>query len=492
VPRVIIRSSPRPFLVPSGAVYRLRLLPKTGGPVRRGKKLRWYDYITLNIYWLGITTVSQSNGLIVPLLVQRFVGTEQQGAFYGTLRLYSLMVALLVQALMGMLSDRSTLRWGRRRPFILVGGLMTMVAMVAIGASAGYWALFAAVVFSQITSNTAHGAEQGLIPDLVPEKSRGRVSGVKAVMELLPVILVALTIARLIEAGNMWAAIFVSIGVLALSTLITMFVREEPLRATRQPLDWRPFGRLLLMTLTFTAIILGLGEASAWAGRMIESIESATTLLLAMGAVGVVGREEANQNRSFSWWVVSRLAFLVGVNNMSGFAVYFLQARLGLPGETAAGPASQLMMVVGALILVFALPSGWLADRIGRKRLVAASGIVAAIGVGVVMMAPDLTTIFIGGAIIGAATGTFFTSTWALGTDLAPRETAGKYLGLSNLAGAGAGAVGAYIGGPIADYFTKRLPDMPGIGYVLMFGIFAVLFLLSAVVLIGVREPQRA
>ena len=41
------------------------------------KKLKWYDYITINIYWLGLTTVSQSNGLILPLLVQKFAGPQQ-------------------------------------------------------------------------------------------------------------------------------------------------------------------------------------------------------------------------------------------------------------------------------------------------------------------------------------------------------------------------------------------------------------------------------
>jgi MFS family permease len=474
------------------------------------KRLRWYDYITLNIYWLGITTVSQSNGLIIPLLVQRFEGTARQGELVGTLRLYSLMVALLVQALMGMLSDHSTLRWGRRRPFILVGGIMTMVAMIAIGASTGYWMLFAAAVFSQITANTAHGAEQGLIPDLVPEENRGRASGAKAVMELLPVILVALTVARLIEAGQMWAAISVSIIVLAISTLLTMFVREEQLREPPGRLDWQPFGRLVLMTLVFMAIILGLGEASQWIAGRLEAFASPVGILVTMGVVGVVamtvtvvlgvwacvrislGREEMRQNRAFAWWVVSRLAFLVGVNNMSVFAVYFLQGRLGIPGEAAAGPASLLMAVVGVLILIFAVPSGWLADRIGRKGLVIASGIVGAVGVAVVVSSPSMTIIYIGGAIIGAATGTFFASSWALGTDLAPRETAGRYLGLSNLAGAGAGAVGAYIGGPIADFVTANAPILPGMGYILLFGIFAFMLILSAIVLLTLQDPPQS
>jgi len=150
---------------------------------------------------------------------------------------------------------------------------------------------------------------------------------------------------------------------------------------------------------------------------------------------------------------VNRLAFLVGAFNLSSFAVYFLQARLGLVREKAAGPAATLMLFVGVFILLFATIGGWLADRPAwsHKRLVAIAGFVAALGTLIAILAPDLTIIYIGGCFIGAATGIFYTANWALGTELVPKAEAGRYLGISNLAGAGAGAVGAYIGGPIAD-----------------------------------------
>jgi MFS family permease len=419
------------------------------------------------------------------------------------------MVALLVQALMGMLSDRSTLRWGRRRPFILVGTLFNMGCMLAIGASPGYWFLFGAVVLSQIASNIAHGAEQGLIPDLVPEDRRGRFSGVKSIMELLPVIIVAFTVGKLVATGQMWAAILVAIGILFLSMAITMFVREAPLREPPDRLDWEPFGRLVAMTLVFMVIILGLGEIVEGIGRLLSNVSAVPTLLIMMGGIGLlamatavivgvwasvrisIGSKDARQYPSFTWWVVNRLAFLIGATNLSGFAVYFLQAQLGLKGEAAAGPASQLMMVVGILILLCALPSGWLADRIGRKRMVALSGLAAALGTLVLVLAPNMNVIYVGGSIVGAATGVFFTANWALGTDLVPKEEAGRYLGISNLAGAGAGAVGSYIGGPIADYFTVHVPQIPGLGYLLIFAIYGALFLLSAIVLWGVHETWR-
>jgi MFS family permease len=196
---------------------------------------------------------------------------------------------------------------------------------------------------------------------------------------------------------------------------------------------------------------------------------------------------ESRRNPSFSWWVVNRLAYLVGAVNLSTFAVFYFQGRLGYAREQAAQPASFLILIVGVFILVSTLPSGWLADRFGHKRLVAFSGLLAALGTAIAILLPSLTLIYIGGSLIGIATGIFFTANWALGTALVPKEQAARYLGISNLAGAGAGAVGAYIGGPIADYFTTHLPLSPGLGYVLLFAIYGALFLFSMIALRQVR-----
>jgi predicted MFS family arabinose efflux permease len=58
-----------------------------------------------------------------------------------------------------------------------------------------------------------------------------------------------------------------------------------------------------------------------------------------------------------------------------------------------------------------------------------------------------------------------------------PEDRAGEFLGLSNLAGAGAGAVGAYIGGPIGD----------SSGYVLLMSIYGVMVLLSIFAVFGIK-----
>lgn len=479
------------------------------------RPLRWYDIITVNIFYLGLTTLTQTFvPLVLPLLVQRFVGEAQQGTYFGRMRLWALMVALLAQALMGMLSDRTTARWGRRRPFILAGTLLDLVVLTAIGfiaqmsGMAGYRLLFVLYVLLQFFSNTAHSAQQGLIPDLVPEEKRGRYSGVKALFEVpIPVVLVSFTIARLIGAGNMWGGLLLLMAVMFITMALAMLVPEKPLTTAPPPLDWQPFLRLLLMTAFFTGVILLMGEVVAWAGRWLAGVESLPVLVAVMGLVGLaamivavvvgvggsawlsIGTAKRRSLSSFVWWVISRLAFLVSVTNLAGFVLYFLQGRLGFTRESAAGPASEMMMLVGVFILLSALPAGWLVDRVGRKKIVAWSGLIAAAGTAITLFATDLTLVFVGGSIIGIATGVFYTASWALGTSLVPKDEAGRYLGISNLAGAGAGAVGAYIGGPVADFFTRSTPETPGLGYMVIFAIYGVLFFLSTLLLAKVREP---
>jgi len=484
----------------------------------QNRTFKWYDMITVNIYYLALTMLSQTLvPLVLPLLVQQFVGETQKATYLGTIRLWGLMVALLAQAFWGMISDRSTSRWGRRRPFILGGTIGDFIFLIGIGLTAGlsgltgFWVLFVCYLLLQLCTNAAHGATQGLIPDLVPESQRGRFSAVKAIFEVpLPVILVSFTIATFIKDGNLWLGLITLMGFIAVSTALTLLVREEPLRETPPPLNWEPFLRLLAMTAAFTVVILGMGQVVSWLGAAFAGIQSPLGLSLLMGAAGLlamavasvlgvwvsvrlcVGAANQREHPAFTWWVVNRLAFLVPAFSLSGFALYFLQGRLKLTAEAATGPAAQMMMFVGVFVLLAALPSGWLSDRFGRKPMVALSGVLGGVGTLILLLAPNLALIYVGACIIGLGTGIFYTVNWALGTSLVPDKEAGRYLGISNLAGAGAGAIGTYIGGPIADFFTVHMPQTPGLGYIVIFAIYGLLFLLSTVALAGVQLPVPA
>ena len=463
------------------------------------KRMRWYDYITYNIYWLGLNMSSGSlTPIILPVLVAQFVGEAMKGTYLGFLRSVGLIVAILVQPAAGMLSDRSMSRWGRRRPFIFIGAILSILCLALIGVAGSYWVLFGAILLMQFASNIAHGALQGVIPDLVPADQRGRASAVKAMMELIPVVLVAFTTGKMVGDGNVWGAILVIMAFFLVTMLITMFaVREQPLQEKITTPLGPPLVRIALLTAIFTVVTTVFGGLVAFVGRLlsgrgtIQLVAVALAGLLAMAGSIVIGvwwsarvgiGEGARKYPSFTWWVINRLLYLAAIGSIQGFALYFLQNVVKVPN--AAKATSNLMMVVGICTLASALPSGWLSDKIGRKRLVALAGIVAALGTFGLLLSRDMTMVTVCGMVIGLSVGIFMTVNWALGTDLVPPAEAGLYLGVSNLAGAGAGVVGSGIGGPMADFFEAY---QPGLGYLIIFAIYGALFALSTVTLSKVK-----
>lgn len=504
-------------------------------PVRTGP-LRWWDYLTINLFWLGLNIRNTAVGsFFTPYLVALFVPASIKNSALGAISTAGLVIAMLVQPAAGLLSDRNTSRFGRRRPFIFVGVLLDIVFLIAIGLSWNFAALLVATLLIQFSANISHGPLQGLIPDLVPEKQRGRASAVKATLELVPIILVGITIASLIANGHLNWAIAATAGAVLLTMILTVvFVHEKPLKEKPATPFWPPMIRVLGM---LGGIAIG-AIAGAIAGGIVGGIAGGITWLAAGKATGlavgvavggvmamivavVVGvwagalitlgdnaraqggltglkrvlsaaREDATRNSSFIWWVVNRLLFLAAVTSIRGFAIYFLQFSFNISLDEATKMSGTLLTIIGVAIVVAALASGWLADRVGRKRLVAISGLVAAVGGSLFLFTiwmPNLPLIYVAGLLVGCTAGLFMTTNWALGTDLVPPAEAGRYLGVSNLAGAGAGMVGTGIGGLVADYLNGF---RPGLGYFTIFAGFSLIFALSAVSLLGIRQPSTA
>jgi MFS family permease len=483
----------------------------------QARRLRWHHFITINSYWLGFNFVSASiTPVLLPYLVALFVPADQKNTYLANIRVVSLAVAMLLQPVAGMLSDRCTHSLGRRRPYIIGGTVGTVLSLVVIGLApqfadtwlgggitAAYWVLLAGIVLVQGASNVALGAVLGLIPDLVPREQRGRASGVKAVMELLPAFLV-IPVGILLDYEYIWAILgLIGAALVAAMVVTVVTVREQRLEVNPEGGIVEPLLRLVALTAIFVATT----RVAVWlvtrGGAWLAGTEAGTALqVLLIGGAGLAGMavsifagvylsawigigREAGQQRSFIWWVINRLLFLAAIGSIQGFAQYYLSDVLHVPNPATA--TTLVLAVVAVFLIASALGGGTLADRIGRKRLVGLAALVAATGVGVLLLARDLPLAIVAASIMGSGTGLFLATNWALGTDLAPPDQAGRYLGISNLAGAGAGIVGVGIGGPLADFFNAL---GPGLGYSVIMALYGVLFLLSVVALTRVREPE--
>jgi MFS family permease len=418
------------------------------------KKLRLLDYFSLSAYWFAISYLWNSiHPIVLPNLISPpMVAESVKGSALGLLTSAGLLLAIFVQPIAGYVSDRSASRYGRRRPYIVIGTLLDLVFLLGIALAPSYWFLFICYLLLQFASNLAHGPYQGLIPDLVPEERRGTASGAKQFAEIVGIIVTSLVTAALMARGQTLLAILVMIIILIITMLITVFgVREQPLQESRQ---------------------------HSWRQAVLNTFQI-----------------DPRKYPDYSWLLVSRLFILTGMNLVRNYVLYFVADVVVDPGlpyterlAQANGLTGNLLAILAVAIAMAALPAGVLCDRMSKKLLVFISGIMGAAGALLMCFARGyvlvsfagipLMDILIFGAVIGLSAGIFLSANWALATNLIPRKESGRYLGISNLATAGAGVI-AGIGGPIRDLW----------GYTTLFVCAFVSYVLGTLLLVKISEP---
>jgi len=135
--------------------------------------------------------------------------------------------ALVANPIFGALSDRSTSRFGQRRPFILGGVLIGCVAVLGIGIAPSIGLVAVGWAVAQVSFNAAVAAAIAILPERVPDALRGRVSGFMGMTGQVGVV-GGVYLIQLVGTGG--AGMFVWPAVLGL-VLVLPFVltlRESP------------------------------------------------------------------------------------------------------------------------------------------------------------------------------------------------------------------------------------------------------------------------
>lgn len=410
------------------------------------KKLTTFrEMLVLNTYWIGLSFKWNAlHPIILPALLLNYVPDAQKNSYLGLLTFIGLVVATLVQPLSGALSDGWASRWGRRRPLIVAGTVLDLFFLVLLGWTSGLVWIFIAYVGLQISSNLGQGPAQGLLPDRVSPDKVGAASGMKTFMDMTALIIASLAAGRLLDPQGKDARliILVLIGVMLASVLVTVLgTPEEPVepKEARQP-------------------FLG----ASWWGELSGQLHV-----------------DFRANAPYWWLITQRGLFLLGIYGLQAFAQYYLRDVLEVANPVKT--TGDLLAALTVALVLLALIGGWLADKIGAKRILYAASLLSTLGFFLLWLARTPTTLVLYGSVLGAGIGLFLTSSWALANQLAPAGESGKYLGLTNLATAGSGAL-ARLEGPLIDTLNAGHPGL-WLGYMGMFAFGALCTMLSAFLL---------
>ncbi len=408
---------------------------------------RRLDYIKITVFGFALTALWNSlHSIILPLRLLDFVDESTKNTYLGFLTFVGLVLAMLVQPIAGTVSDQSNFRWGRRRPFILLGTIATIMLLPGISLAESSIVLFFFYCLLQISTNAAQGPFQAFIPDHVPEKKRGLASGVKSLMEIIG----GITVVRLI-------GYFMS--------------RYSPGQGTLWL--WLALGTLAaVLTVVMLATVLAVKE------KPVSTVSRITF----MSTITRGFKIDVRAKPEFIYFLVSRLLIFMALATLQTFALYFLRDVIRVDNPATA--TANLVVAIGIGMLAVVYPAGILADRLGRRPVIMVSGLLGACGVLVLLFATSYTIVLGGGAIIGIATGGFVSANWALATDLVNKGEEAKYLGLTNLATAGGSALARLIG-PAIDLFNV---SRPGMGYQIMLVTCFAYFVIGSLLVLKIKK----
>src|SRR4051794_24198910 len=115
--------------------------------------------------------------------VQQIVPDDQKTSALGTVAGFGALFAVIGNVLFGRLSDRTTSRWGRRRPWIVGGTVVMTVAFLVMALGSSVPVVTAGWCLAQLGANATLAPFIATISDQVPKFQRGSVSALLGIAQ---------------------------------------------------------------------------------------------------------------------------------------------------------------------------------------------------------------------------------------------------------------------------------------------------------------------
>jgi MFS family permease len=403
----------------------------------------------LSIYWLGLVAVINGVGIILQERIKTIAPDPNvQYTTLGVVQVIGIVVAIVVQPTIGSISDYTVSRFGRRKPYILIGTTLDLVFLVGLATSNTVLTVAAFVTLLQFSSNVAQGPFQGYVPDVVPASQVGLASAMVGMFTVLGAVIGTAFATFGLVIGNFLIPT-IGLGVLEFATMLSLFFRldEEQAAKDRRGRSW-------------PAVF-----AVAWGTDILRE-------------------------RSFLLLVASRFFILGGTAFFIVLAVPYLERSLGMTTNDERAFWLLAISIVAALSTVSAtVPAARVSEHVGRKPVIYAATGLSALGMTIAALAPGPPFVVVGAVLIGVGAGSFLAVDWALMTEIIPRASSGRYMGVSNVATATNGVVSILIGGLIIDAFKRA--GVPDLGPRAAFLLAPIWFAIGAVLLRPVDERRR-
>ncbi len=303
----------------------------------------------------------------------------------------TVLIALFANPLAGALSDRTTSRFGRRRPWIFGGALLTVVGLIFMWRANSIPLLFIGYCFVELFSNCVLAALTATIPDQVPDNQRGTVSGIYGLSTSLGGILGAILAGQIFKSTPTTAYVVMLLIVLVTTIPFALLLHDKVLPKGYMP----PFH-------------LGSFLKNFWINP--------------------------RQHPDFAWAWLTRFIPFVGYFLGITYIFYYLEDAVKYPN--ALQGASTFSIVAAVVSLVSTLLGGLLSDRLKRRKLFVVIGMcIMAVAMLLLAFFHAWLAVVAAAAVLGFGLGAYLAVDVAIVTLVLPSaKDRAKDMGIVNIA----------------------------------------------------------
>ena len=408
-------------------------------------KLSFWQIWNLSFGFLGVQIgYSLQNGNTSRILEALGADVHSIGFFW----LAAPLAGLFVQPIIGLSSDKTWTRLGRRVPFILGGAIVSALAMYFMPNAEYFTHLLPALAFGAImlllmdtSFNVTMQPFRALVGDMVDDDQKNLGYSVQSALinfgavfgSLLPYILSKLNVANIPAAGEKVAdsvvwSFYIGGTILLLSVLWTVYKTKE-----YPPKEHAAYNNIDLEANEKKP------KASIW-----SLIPNAPTIFWQLGVV-----------QFFSWFSL----FLMWVYTTRAIANQVWGNEALDPKSIAFNEAGNWTGVMFAFysgvaaIFAFLIPS--LAKKYGRKNVYSFSLIMGGLGLASIFFVHDKTILLLSMVGVGMAWASILAIPYAMLSSSLPAEKMGVYMGLFNATITIPQIAAGLIGGSIIAFFDN-------------------------------------
>ena len=385
------------------------------------------------VVWLSILPISQ---ILLPTQVAA-LDAAHKFTNLSIATAIGVLAAVITNPIAGALSDRTTSRLGRRRPWFIAGTLLSIATLALMANASSFLALVLCWAIFHVAANAILAALSAVVPDQVPVRQRATVSAFVSLSLPLGAVIGALLVTRVVNSTQL--SYFVFIGILfVVMALLVLVIHDKPLPVGAAP-----------------RFNLGSFLASFWINPL--------------------------KYPDFGWAWLTRFLVYLGYFISLGYLLYFLQDAVHY--QKAAQGVTTFQVILTGSLLIASVISGILSDKFQRRKIfVIGASLVIVLAFLILAFFQTWPAVELAAAVLGIGFGAYLGVDIALITQVLPSASArGKDLGVINIANALPQVVGSAVAALVINSFHS---------YTLLFIFAAILAALGAVLIQRIKAVR--